>query len=115
LSIVAGGEVSGATFASGKGADLAIRAGSLSINGIGSGGRFTGLGVNAETGSTGDAGTLNLNVDQSISITVGGAISARTVGSGKGGSLMIHADSMSIDGSAMPDLFTGIEVTALAG
>jgi hypothetical protein len=44
-----------------------------------------------------------------LTITDGGLISSSTFSSGRGGDVMIHAGSLSIDGSATPDKFTGIE------
>ena len=106
LNILGGGQISADTFSRGKGGNIGIHAGSLSIDGSATPDLFTG--ISAETFNDGDAGTMTIAIDKLLSIVGGGQILADTSSNGKGGDVIVHAGSLSIDGSATPDLFTGI-------
>jgi large exoprotein involved in heme utilization and adhesion len=89
----------------GRGGDLSIHAGSVSIHGTTTPRALTGIGAtsggivatsNADT--TGDGGNLTLTVEQALSIGGGGQISTTTFSRGNGGDLSIHARSISIHG-----------------
>jgi filamentous hemagglutinin family protein len=112
LSIVSAGTISARTLSNGNGGDLTIHAGSLSIDGgvrPGETGIFV-LSDSNEPTATGDAGKLRLTVDGALNIVGGGFISASTITRGRGGDATIHAGSLLIDGSDVPDdIFTGIE------
>jgi hypothetical protein len=98
LTLSAGGEISAGAFSSGKGGDLTIHAGSLSVDGSATPGVFTGIA--ADTQGSGDAGNLTITVDQMLSVG-SGRISADTFSSGHGSDLTIHAGSMLIDSSGI--------------
>ena len=118
LSIVSAGIISARTFSNGNGGNLTIHAGSLSIDGSvrpGETGIFVLSDATNSKDATGDAGNLRLTVDRALSIVGGGSISANTQTRGKGGGLTIHAGSLSIDGSAAPENFTGIEADSSEG
>src|SRR4029077_14363390 len=114
LAIKGGGQISADTFSKGNGGNLAIHAGSLSIDGSARTDLFTGIFAEADAGA-GNAGDLTLMVDHALRITGSGEISADTYSSGTAGELTIHAGSLLIDGSATPDLFTGITTSSNAG
>jgi len=105
---IQGGEISAGTFSSGNGGNLIIHAGSLDINGLAAPELFTGIAAESNPGATGNAGDLNVTVTGAFDIQNAGEISTDTFSSGKGGSLTVKAGSLNIDGSATPDLFTGI-------
>jgi filamentous hemagglutinin family protein len=115
LSITGAGSILADTFSSGNGGNLTVHAGVLTIDGYATPDKFTGIAVSTSTGSTGNAGHLQLTVDQLLSISGKGTISGATFASGDGGSLTVHAGSLTIDGSATPDKFTGIAVSAGGG
>jgi large exoprotein involved in heme utilization and adhesion len=110
LSIVGGGLISASTYSSGKGGDVNVHTGSLSIDGSAT--PDVGTGITADTFAAGDAGNLTITVDELLSIAGRGQISTRTFSDGEGGSINIHARSLSIDGSATPGGDTGIFVTS---
>ncbi len=108
LTITRGGEIGTDTFSAGKGGDASIHAGSLSINGSAAPDKLTGIAAISNPGASGNAGNLTITVNHEIGIFGGGVISTGTFSTGQGGNASIHAGSLSIDGSAAPDSFTGI-------
>ena len=112
MNIVAGGKISAVTHTGGKGGDVTLQTGSLSIDGSADPLHFTGIEADSSAGATGDAGNITINVNQALSVAGTGGITAATFSSGNGGNLAIHAGSLSIDGSATPGLFTGIFVAS---
>jgi large exoprotein involved in heme utilization and adhesion len=56
-----------------------------------------------------------VSVDGALRITGSGQISADTYSRGKGGNLTIYAESLLVNGSATPHLFTGISADAADG
>jgi filamentous hemagglutinin family protein len=115
LTILNGGAISDTTFAAGNGGNLNVHAGSLTIDGSGVPGIFTGIATDSNLGATGNAGDLTIAVDQALNIVGGAEIISGTFSSGKGGNLNVHAGSLSIDGSAAPGLFTGISADTVSG
>src|SRR4029077_15263436 len=100
--------ISAATFSSGEGGSISIHAGSLSIDGSGSPTSDAGIFAASYNEATGNAGNLTITVDKLLSIVRGGNISASTYSNGNGGDVTVHARSLSIDGSATPNVGTGI-------
>jgi filamentous hemagglutinin family protein len=88
LSVVGGGQIAFQTFSSGKGGDLIIHAGSLSID---SSGRIAGDSFSATS-----AGNLTITVDRALSVVGGGDISAFTESSGTGGDVMVNAGNLTL-------------------
>ena len=77
-------------------------------------GFFTGIGSQANPGSTGNAGTVSVSAG-TLSITNSGLISSSTSASGNGGSVTVSvAGGLTIDG-AMTPFFTGITSQANPG
>ncbi len=115
LNIVGRGEISVTTFSSGNGGNLSVHAGSLLIDGSLTPFQFTGIAAESNKVATGNAGDLTITVDQTLSVIGSGLISAVTASSGNGGNVIIHAGSLSIDGSATPNLITEITAESLQG
>src|SRR5439155_1326252 len=113
LSIVESGQIDTGTFSNGKGGNISIHAGSLSIDGSATPDLFTGILADSESGATGDAGNLTITVDHALSIAGGGEIDVTTFTSGKGGNLTVHAGSVLIDGSATPPDGLNTELAAV--
>ena len=89
-------------------------AGRLTIDGAMTPGFFTGIGSQANPGSTGNAGTVSVSAG-TLSITNSGLISSSTSASGNGGSVTVSvAGGLTIDG-AMTPFFTGITSQANPG
>jgi large exoprotein involved in heme utilization and adhesion len=91
-----------------------VKADSLLIDGSAGPAFFTGILADAEPGGTGSGGNVAVQV-RDLRITGGGEIGSLTFGPGNAGSVDVKADSLLIDGSAGPDLLTGISADAVLG
>jgi large exoprotein involved in heme utilization and adhesion len=109
LTIRDGGQIVASTFTSGRGGDLLVSARSLTIDGSATPGEFTGIDAASSPGASGDAGSLTVHVTDGLTLRGRGEISASTFSAGAGGNLLVTAGSLSIDGSATPHVFTGID------
>ncbi|NMQ07851.1 filamentous hemagglutinin N-terminal domain-containing protein [Candidatus Accumulibacter phosphatis] len=105
LSLVNGGLISSDTNSSGHAGTVKVRAGSIAINGKGS---FAGIFSNANPGSTGNAGSIEVVATGNLSLVNGGVIASHTFSSGNGGTAKVSAGTITIDGVNRVDLFTGI-------
>lgn len=111
LTIKREGQISSGTYSSGKAGSLKVSAGSLMIDGSGS--EFaTGILSDANTDSTGDAGSVGVLVASQLSIQNGGRISSSTLASGKGGSINIQATTIDVSGHASNGRTSGIIASA---
>ena len=100
LTLSNGGQISASTYGSGNGGDVTIKANDVSINGgFDSNYDFypSGIYCRTETGSKGNAGSLNIDI-KSLTLSNGGRIEASTYGIGNGGDVTIKAKDVSIDG-----------------
>ena len=109
LSIVNGGQINSSTYSSGKAGTVKVSAGSIAIDA--QGGAWTGIdsqavGNTANAGKTGDAGSVDITANGTLSIVNGGQISSSTYSSGKAGTVKVSAGSIAIDaqGSALTHL-----------
>ncbi len=110
LDIRNGAVVSNGTFTSGSGGDLLVNAGRVFISGEGAS-TLTGVSVSAETGSSGNAGTLIIQAD-SLEVRQGAQVLAATFGEGRGGDLKVASRNVLLvgDGVTWPTgLFTNAE------
>ena len=99
LALNSGGVISSSTWTAGNAGSINIDAGQLAINGQGKN-ATTGIFSTAETGSSGKAGNLILNVNNDISLVGGGSISSSTKGQGNAGNLSIYAGAnITVDSS----------------
>jgi large exoprotein involved in heme utilization and adhesion len=109
LSVVNRASIFTNTLSSGAGGNLTVHAGSLSIHGTAPPEEFTGISAGTKGSATGNAGDLTITVDRALSIVGHGQIGANTFSSGNGGNVIIHAESLLIDGTGTPPkAFTGI-------
>ncbi|MBV8890593.1 MAG: filamentous hemagglutinin N-terminal domain-containing protein, partial [Acidobacteria bacterium] len=113
LNLVSNGEISSSTFASGNAGNVSVTIGDqLSIDGTLANPSFlTGIAAQTETGSIGNAGSVQVNAG-SLSIANSGTISASTYGLGAGGNVTSQVGrtlSISGDGSLLST--TGIFAT----
>ncbi len=95
LTILGGGEINAATQGSGAGGSIALAGGSITVSGPNS---IITAQTTAANGGAG--GSLLFNVD-SITLLDAGQISASTQGSGKGGSIEITANQITVDGGSI--------------
>ena len=91
LSIVNNGDISSNTFSAGHGGDVLVNAGSLNVVGDVALG-VTGISSNPNSGSTGDGGSLTVNVLGDATLTDGGEISITVFSSGNGGVLDVNVN-----------------------
>lgn len=112
VSVVNGSEISSNTYGSGDAGWISITADDLLVDGQGST-YFTGLGSNVQSGATGSASGVDVDVND-VLIYEGGQILSNTWGNGDAGSVLISADSITMNdwGST---LVTGILSNAELG
>jgi filamentous hemagglutinin family protein len=111
ISFKDGGGLDAGTSGSGKGGTIEVyAAGSVEMSGVNPHGENQegfGSGIYARSqggGNAGDAGNIIIDAD-SVSVRDGAIISSSTSGTGKGGSITITSDSVTIEGDA-----SGIEL-----
>ncbi|MEH1925399.1 two-partner secretion domain-containing protein [Nostoc sp.] len=89
----------------GKGGDIEITTGSLSVT--------NGAVIAGDTDGQGNAGNITINARDKVSVTNGATISGNTLGQGNGGDITINAgDTVTFDGGEN-GLFTPVATTAL--
>ncbi|MBK1648966.1 filamentous hemagglutinin N-terminal domain-containing protein [Rhabdochromatium marinum] len=113
LEILSGAAVSTVTWGRGDGGRLSIRAGTVNLDG-GYSGQVTGIASHAYPGSTGDAGTIRLYVDDLLQVQNGAEIASNTWATGNAGTLEIAADRLRLDNGGLEDQPTIISSRALA-
>ena len=87
-----GGEINSNTFSEGNAGSVTLSAGQLLIDGQESD-NFTGITSQAATGSTGNAGSLEINVEELATITDAGEVSTAAFGEGNAGSVLIESET----------------------
>jgi filamentous hemagglutinin family protein len=113
------GEVASNTFSSGNGGIITVHAGSLLLDDSARPGDtgITGiLSLSTPGGITsgGSAGSISINVNDSLVLLGSGQITTDTLTAGPAGNIAITAGSLTIDGSATPDKFTGVSSSSHA-
>jgi filamentous hemagglutinin family protein len=99
LRLIDGGQVRAGTSGAGRSGDLTVRSRQL-IEVVGSSGSFaSGLSTEADAGSTGASGDVQVSSDRLL-VSRGGQINTATSGSGLSGDLTIRANQVSIQGGA---------------
>jgi hypothetical protein len=106
LEVLNGGVISSSTLAAGDAGDVKIEAGELLIDRRGSN-NFTGIASQADSESSGNAGSVTVLVTDLLEVLNGGIISSNTFGPGNAGSVKVHAGELLINGQDSPWL-TGI-------
>jgi filamentous hemagglutinin family protein len=110
LTVRNGGIISAASLGRADAGDITINADRVEVQGIGSNSGF-GSGIEASAGSaytvvnpnaTGNAGSLNLNVNQLI-IRDNATVNVQALGTGRAGNINVVADSIALDNKASID------------
>ncbi len=107
LTILKGGELALENFGLGTGGTIEIRAGSLTLDGSGLLAR-----ISTQALGVGDAGSIKIKVDDTLSLKNRGTIFSRTNGLGAAGAIEIETGILTAEG---PSLETGISAVALFG
>ena len=100
VDLGSGAEIVASTSSAGVGGEVSIDAGSLEIQGL-----AQIAATSSGDGATGRAGSLVIDVSRGLAIESGGEITASTSTKGEAGEVIVHADSMDIDGSATTGIF----------
>ncbi|MCP5086858.1 MAG: filamentous hemagglutinin N-terminal domain-containing protein [Rhodobacteraceae bacterium] len=96
VSILNGGTIGSATFGAGDTGEVLVSAGTLTIDGQDHD-FFTGILSQAQPGSSGNAGSVTVTIDDAVSIVNGGAVSSSTFGAGDGGQASVTAGTLTVD------------------
>jgi filamentous hemagglutinin family protein len=89
VTLRSGGSIESTTYGSGRGGNLQVNATTLTVDG----GRIAS---EAEQGSSGDAGTLNIGVSGAVSLANGGIVTSSSLGSGYAGYVGVSADTITL-------------------
>jgi filamentous hemagglutinin family protein len=95
ISIGSGGVISSTTFGSGDGGEVTVQAGTILIDREGSG-QVSGIISQSDFNSSGNAGSVDVQVDGALVIVGGGTINSATLGSGNAGSVTVNAGDLVI-------------------
>ena len=112
LELRDGAQISSRTAGLGDAGSVTGRAETLRMSGVGAPGRFTGVLSDADAGSGGEAGSIEVTVDGLLELRDGAAISSSTFSVGDAGSVSVFAGALRVDGQGTPDEFTGIATDA---
>jgi|GEM_PF-523058 len=96
IAVVNGGKITSSTFAGGNAGDIKVNTKQLFLDDTGSP-YLTGIISNAESGSVGDAGNLDINVTGLTEIYSSATIGSNTFSSGDAGTVNIHSGEILID------------------
>jgi large exoprotein involved in heme utilization and adhesion len=107
VDLTSSAQIGSNTQGAGNANDVTIQAGTLSIDGSATPAQFTGVSSDADPGSTGNAGKVNVNVTGNLNLA--GGISSDAFGKGNAGDVTVQAASMSIVGSATAPHLIGID------
>jgi filamentous hemagglutinin family protein len=108
------GQINSSTFTAGHAGEIHVSAGDITIDHGGLQDGVTGIVSQADAGSTGNAGTVDVSASGRLSIFEGGAVSSSTFGPGKGGSVSVRARDLLVDGRNHNLSLTGIASQAEA-
>lgn len=93
ITLRSGGSIESTTYGAGRGGDVVLRAGTLSVDN----GRIAS---EAELGSSGNAGSVNISVTGAVALTNGGIITSSNRGTGFAGLVNVVADTITLQGAA---------------
>ena len=116
LELLNGGRISSSVFSVGDSGSVVVQAGSVLINKMNSS-QNTGIFSQVASNSTGgNAGSVEVLVNGHLEIINGGSISSSTFGPGRAGTVVVQADSLSMDHmTAQDSTGTGILSEAKQG
>ena len=115
LELMNGAQISSSTWAPGDAGSVTVNAGQLKIDNQDNTGGITGIGSTAELGSAGTAGTVTITVSGLLELLNGAKISSSTWATGDGGSVIVTAGELKMNGQGKADQLTGIVSNANAG
>lgn len=108
LSVTNGAELSVSTFNKGDAGNLIINANTVSLDGEDSNGFRSGIFSQLRDNAIGKGGSIEINTD-SLSVTNGALVVANTRGQGNAGSIKINArDTVSVDGTSSRGLSSAV-------
>ncbi|MGE0085575.1 MAG: beta strand repeat-containing protein, partial [Desulfococcaceae bacterium] len=113
LEMLNGASIGSGTFSEGDAGSVTIRAGELRMDGQGSG-NVTGILSQAESGSVGDAGSVDVTVTGRLEMLNLSRISSGTFSDGNAGSVTIRTGELRMDGQGS-EYGTGIASDAYSG
>ncbi len=93
LTLVNGGQITSSTWSVGNAGDVAINARQFAIQGL-----YSGVFSNANAGSGGYAGSVEVAVSELLTLADGGQVSSSTWESGDAGNVSVAANTLVIDG-----------------
>jgi len=105
IDIQPGGKISTDSFATGNAGDIVIKSDSLSINRLDN--ITTGILSQAKQTSFGNAGSINIDVNDTVNIYNGGEISTSTFSQGNAGDITLSTSNLKLNGIDS-DFITGI-------
>ncbi len=108
-----GGVINSVTFGEGNAGSISIAAEQLFIDAENNPLFITGVVNSALPGSHGNAGPINITINQEIQLLNGGLISAKTFSQGNAGDITVSSEQLTIDGQNS-NLLTGITNSAAA-
>jgi large exoprotein involved in heme utilization and adhesion len=123
LTLLGNSEIDTDTYSCGNAGTVTIQANDLNINGAATAADqdFTGISSDALDGNddaavnnTGNAGDVDVNVRDFLSIGGSGVIAAQTYTAGTGGDINVHAGAIDLEDSAAPQMLDGIGANAFA-
>lgn len=91
VALRSGGSIESTTYGAGRGGDVRLNVTTLAVDG----GRIAS---EAERGSSGDAGTVNIGVTGAVTLTNGGIITSSSFGSGFAGYVGVSGDTITLQG-----------------
>jgi filamentous hemagglutinin family protein len=97
LQLLNGGVISSSTFSVGDAGSVTVNAASVTIDGSGASG-VTGIFSQADRGTSGRAGTVNVVATGQVDIVDGGLISSSTFGTGDAGEVRVSGGTIALDG-----------------
>ena len=112
LIVIGGGEITSSTFSTGNAGSVIVSTGSLLIDGGNSDTIFTGITSSSNFPGTGAGGSVEITATGTVTILGGGEINADTETSGRAGTVKLAAGRLVIDGTTF-DGFTGISSDAV--
>ncbi|MEZ4527807.1 MAG: filamentous hemagglutinin N-terminal domain-containing protein [Desulfobacterales bacterium] len=113
MEIGNGAVVRSNTFSEGSAGSVNIQAGAMKMD-AGESGEYTGISSSANSGSAGNAGTVDVTVDGLLEMISGADISSDTFSSGSAGNVTVRAGAIRMDDKGS-DQFTGISSLAASG
>lgn len=99
LRVMGGAQILGSTFGQGTGSSITIQANNIELAGVNPSAMYTsGIFVSTQPGAVGNAGTVDIQVEDRLQVTAGARITASTAGSGNAGDIFLQANELEVSG-----------------